>query len=72
MKRQELQETLRELGEIQRLASNIRERAGMPVVETCARWCEVYAQMAQWSLGEKDRFGMMEATSEAVLAARAQ
>jgi hypothetical protein len=46
--------------EIQALARGIRQGCGVPLLESCAQWCEVYAQMAQWSLGEKVEFASLE------------
>ncbi len=54
------EEFLKDLAEIRKLAQGIRARAGVPVLESCARWCETYSQIAQWSLGEKDRFEFIE------------
>lgn len=66
---EEKQEVLRDWTEIQGLARKIREASGIPVLESCARWCETYSQMALWSLGAKDRFGLMEASEMAIASA---
>ncbi len=53
------EEILEDLATIRKLAAKVRGRSGIPVVESCARWCETYARMAQWSLGEGERFEFM-------------
>lgn len=60
-------EVLQDLAAIRRLAGKVRERAGVPVVESCARWCETYTQMAQWSLGAGERFEFMPEREEAAM-----
>lgn len=72
MNRNERQQTLRDWAEIQGLARKIRQDSGVPVLESCARWCETYSQMALWSLGERDRFGLMEAPEQAETAPSAE
>jgi hypothetical protein len=52
------------LAAIEELARKLRQSAGIPLVETCARWCETYSQMALWSIGERERFGLTEPTKE--------
>ncbi|HVN82629.1 MAG TPA: hypothetical protein VMW38_26835 [Terriglobia bacterium] len=69
MNGQDRQQVLRDLVEIQSLAQKIRRNAGVPVLESCARWCETYSQIALWSMGEKERFGIMEAQQETTKAA---
>lgn len=61
------EEVLQDLATIRKLAGKVRERSGIPVVESCARWCETYTQMAQWSLGEGERFEFMPAQKEAAM-----
>ena len=60
MNAKEKQEILRDLAAIRGLAGRLQS-AGIPLVESCARWCETYSRMAQWSLGDVDRFAFMEA-----------
>ncbi len=72
MNRNERQQILRDWTEIQGLARKIRQGSGVPVLESCARWCETYSQMALWSLGEKDRFGLMEAPEQTATAPSAE
>ena len=54
------QEVTQDLAAIRTIARRLRERSGVPVVESCARWCETYSQMALWSLGAEDRFQFMD------------
>lgn len=54
------QEVTQDLAAIRGLARKLRERAGVPAVESCARWCEMYSQVALWSLGAEDRFQFMD------------
>ncbi len=56
----ERQEMTQHLSAIRGLARKLREQAGVPAVESCARWCEMYAQVALWSLGAEDRFQFMD------------
>ena len=60
MNKKEKERVLKDLATICKVARNIRERSGIPVVESCARWCETYSRIAQWSLGEGERFEFME------------
>ncbi len=53
-------DTLQSLATIREHARKLREGSGIPVVESCARWCECYTRIAQWSLGETDRFDFLE------------
>ncbi|MFQ5852085.1 MAG: hypothetical protein ACE5JU_16055 [Candidatus Binatia bacterium] len=59
-KKEKREEVLQDLAVIRSLARKVRQRSGIPVVESCARWCETYSQIAQWSLGEGERFTFME------------
>ncbi len=68
MDKREREEILEDLGVIRRLARKIRERSGIPVVESCTRWCETYCQIARWSLGEGKRFEFMEAEEKTEMA----
>jgi hypothetical protein len=54
------QEVTQDLASIRGLARKLRERSGVPAVESCARWCEMYSQVALWSLGAEDRFEFMD------------
>ncbi len=56
----ERQEMTQHLSAIRGLARKLREQSGVPAVESCARWCEMYAQVALWSLGAEDRFQFMD------------
>jgi len=56
----EMQEVTQHLADIRGLARKLREQSGVPAVESCARWCEMYAQVALWSLGAEDRFQFMD------------
>jgi hypothetical protein len=56
----EMQEVTQHLSAIRGLARKLREESGVPAVESCARWCEMYAQVALWSLGAEDRFEFMD------------
>lgn len=60
------EEVLQELATIRKLAGKVREQSGIPVIESCARWCETYARIAQWSLGEGERFDFMLHRKEAL------
>ena len=60
MANKDTQQVLRDLAEIQRLSRELWENSGIPVVESCARWCENYSQLARWSLGEGERFAFMD------------
>jgi hypothetical protein len=53
-------EVTQDLAAMRGIARRLRERSGVPVVESCARWCEMYSQVALWSLGEEDRFQFMD------------
>ena len=54
------QDVTQDLASIRGLARKLRERSGVPAVESCARWCEMYSQVALWSLGAEDRFEFMD------------
>ncbi len=56
----ELREVTEQLAAIRGLARKLREQSGVPAVESCARWCEIYAQVALWSLDAEDRFQFMD------------
>ena len=60
MDAKDIQEVTRDLAAIRGIARRLRERSGIPAVESCARWCEMYSQMALWSLGAEDRFQFMD------------
>jgi len=60
MDAKDIQEVTRDLAAIRGIARRLRERAGVPAVESCARWCEMYSQVALWSLGAEDRFQFMD------------
>ncbi|MFQ5849934.1 MAG: hypothetical protein ACE5JU_05015 [Candidatus Binatia bacterium] len=60
MNTRERHDVLQDLAQIRKLARKVRMQSGIPVVESCARWCERYSQLAQWSLGEGERFEFME------------
>ena len=53
-------EITQDLDAIRGIARRLRERSGVPAVESCARWCEMYSQVALWSLGAEDRFQFMD------------
>jgi molybdopterin-containing oxidoreductase family iron-sulfur binding subunit len=61
------EEVLQDLAAIRKLADKVRERSGIPVVESCAKWCQTYSQMAQWSLGEGERFEFMADQKEVAM-----
>lgn len=54
------QQVTQDLAAIREIARRLRERSGVPAVESCARWCEMYSQVALWSLGAEDRFQFMD------------
>lgn len=54
------QDVTQDLAAIRGIARRLRERSGVPAVESCARWCEMYSQVALWSLGVEDRFQFMD------------
>lgn len=54
------QDVTQDLAAIRGIARRLRERSGVPAVESCARWCEMYSQVALWSLGAEDRFQFMD------------
>ena len=60
MNANERQDVTQDLASIRGLARKLRERSGVPAVESCARWCEMYSQVALWSLGAEDRFQFMD------------
>ena len=60
MDAKDIQEVTRDLAAIRGIARRLRERSGIPAVESCARWCEMYSQVALWSLGAEDRFQFMD------------
>ena len=60
MDAKDIQELTQDLAAIREIARRLRERSGVPAVESCARWCEMYSQMALWSLGAEDRFQFMD------------
>jgi hypothetical protein len=60
MDAKERREVTQDLAAMREIARRLRERSGVPVVESCARWCEMYAQVALWSLGAEDRFQFMD------------
>jgi len=60
MNAKELQGITEDLASLTEIARRLRERSGIPVVESCARWCEMYSQVALWSLGAGDRFQFMD------------
>lgn len=68
MDKQTETEVLRYLGTIQELAGKLRERCSIPLVQSCAKWCETYARLAQWSLGEGERFEFMPNQKEVPMA----
>ena len=60
MDAKDIQELTQDLAAIRGIARRLRERSGVPAVESCARWCEMYSQVALWSLGAEDRFQFMD------------
>lgn len=60
MDAKDIQEVTQDLASIRGIARRLRERSGVPAVESCARWCEMYSQVALWSLGAEDRFQFMD------------
>ncbi len=60
MDAKDIQELTQDLAAIREIARRLRERSGIPAVESCARWCEMYSQVALWSLGAEDRFQFMD------------
>ena len=60
MNAKDRQEVTQDLAAIREIARRLRERSGVPAVESCARWCEMYSQVALWSLGAEDRFQFMD------------
>lgn len=63
MDAKDIQEVTQDLASIRGLARKLRERSGVPAVESCARWCEMYSQVALWSLGAEDRFQFMDSVT---------
>ncbi len=60
MNTKDRQEMTQDLAAMRGIARRLRERSGVPMVESCARWCEMYSQVALWSLGAEDRFQFMD------------
>ncbi len=60
MDAKERQQVLEELKTIRGAVKRIRDGCAIPLVQSCARWCDTYCRIAQWSLGEGDRFEFME------------
>ena len=60
MDAKDIQELTQDLAAIREIARRLRERSGIPAVESCARWCEMYSQVALWSLGAEDRFQFLD------------
>ncbi len=59
MNSKDRQKVTQDLAAIRELARKLRE-SGVPAVESCARWCEMYSQVALWSLGTEDRFQFLD------------
>ena len=60
MDTKDMQGIAQDLIALRGIARGLRERCGIPVVESCARWCEMYSQVALWSLGAEDSFQFMD------------
>jgi len=60
MNAKDLQEITQDLATIRGIARKLRARSGIPVVEACARWCDMYSHVALWSLGAEDSFRFMD------------
>ena len=60
MNAKEMQDLTKDLATIRGIARKLRAQSGIPVVESCARWCEMYSHVALWSLGAEDSFRFMD------------
>jgi len=60
MNAKELEGIKQDLTTLREIARKLRAHSGIPVVESSARWCEMYSHVALWSLGAEDSFRFMD------------
>ena len=60
MNANELEGIKSDLEALREIARRLRAHSGIPVVESCARWCEMYSHVALWSVGAEDSYRFME------------
>lgn len=57
MDQQVREEILIKLAKIRQLTREVRAMSGNPSLESSLRFCDLYSGLAQFLLGERDRFG---------------